>query len=164
MMMEKDSQTQGGSWYRQNLQRQRSDSNGRRKGHPTNDTSYAGNVGYETSSKRIDFGMSRTNDVQITNADGSKTKEKVTDKFAVDSGGTVGLSRDTSSVANSNIEKISSDTKLTTDRGKVTTSVGVKSQKTKMGFASMVRSKLLTHFLKYQAYSKPMVDKLTGLR
>lgn len=132
-----------------------------------NDTSYAGNVGYETSSKKVDFGMSRTNDVQITNADGSKTKEKVTDKFAVDSGGTVGLSRDTSSVANSNIEKISSDTKLTTDRGKVTTSVGVKSQKDEDGlreYGAEAKTSY-THFSQNIKHTpKPMVDKLTGLK
>ena len=62
-----------------------------------------GNAGYNTDSK-MNFGFSRSNFDQTINADGSKTKEKVTDSLSIDSKGTVGLSRDTSSVANSHIE------------------------------------------------------------
>ncbi len=132
-----------------------------------NDKAYTGDVGYNTSSKNFDIGASRSNFTQTTNADGSKTKDKVTDKLAIDSKGSVGLSRNTSSIANSKTEKIAEGTKLTTDRGKVDTSVGVTTGKDEDGIREYGANGKVsyTHFSQKLTHkATPMVDKITGLK
>ena len=85
----------------------------------------------------------------------------------MDSKGTVGLSRDTSSVKNSHIKTISEGTKLTTNKGQVDTSISATTEKDSDGDRDYgVKGKVgYTHFSQKLTHkATPTVDKITGLK